>query len=79
MTESGKTLGEISHTDPYTDRAFGETQTYSRGKTIAADGGEPEAVTEDSDDDNETLADVEHATPEGAEGTQRTFDRGADR
>ncbi len=82
MTESGKTLGEISHTNPYTNRVFGETQTYGRGKTIAADGGEPEATSEDEDQsekESETLADVEHTVPEGGEGAQRTFDRGTDR
>ena len=82
MTESEKTLGDISHTDPYTNRAFGETQTFGRGKTVAADGGEPEAVSEDEDRseaENETLADVEHTVPEGGEGAQRTFDRGTDR
>ena len=33
-------LGDVSHTNPYTGTVFGDTQTYSRGRTIAADGGE---------------------------------------
>jgi len=75
MTDDQKTLSEISHTNPYTDRPFGETQTYSRGRTIAADGGE----TEPHARDDETLADIEHTSPDGGDGTQRTFDRGETR
>ena len=33
-------LGDVSHTNPYTGTVFGDTQTYSRGRTVAADGGE---------------------------------------
>jgi hypothetical protein len=43
MTEENdtpKTLGEMSHTNPFTGEVFGSTQTYDRGKTVAADGGE---------------------------------------
>jgi hypothetical protein len=39
-TRNGRTLGEMSHTNPFTGEAFGDTQTYERGRTIAADGGE---------------------------------------
>jgi len=39
-TDDRPTLAETDHTDPYTDEAFGATQTYSRGRTVAADGGE---------------------------------------
>ncbi|MFB6205239.1 MAG: hypothetical protein ABEJ05_01740 [Haloglomus sp.] len=35
-----QTLGEMNHTNPFTGEAFGATQTYDRGCTIAADGGE---------------------------------------
>jgi hypothetical protein len=38
--DAPKTLGELSHTNPHTGTAFGATQTYDRGRTIAADGGE---------------------------------------
>ena len=33
-------LGDVSHTNPYTGTVFGDTQTYNRGRTVAADGGE---------------------------------------
>mgnify|MGYP000356047205 CR=1 FL=1 len=73
MTDDRRSLGEMDHTNPYTDRAFGATQTYSRGKTVAADGGEADRA---SDDDAETLDDIEHTSPEDGDGPQRTFDRG---
>jgi hypothetical protein len=74
MTDESQTLKGISHTNPYTGQVFGETQTYGRGKVVAADGGE--ADSSGSDDDDETLADVPHTTPEETDGVQRTFDRG---
>ena len=33
-------LGDVSHTNPYTEQVFGDTQTYGRGRAVAADGGE---------------------------------------
>ena len=80
MTDDRKTLGETDHTNPYTDRAFGETQIYGRGRRVVADGGEVESTpgVEDEKED-ETLADVEHAGPGSEDGSQRTFDRGIDR
>ena len=72
-TDGAETLGEMSHTNPYTGRVFGDTQTYSRGKTVAADGGTADAA------DAETLADVRHTPPEGSEGAQRAYDRGTNR
>ena len=73
MTDDRRSLGEMDHTNPYTDRVFGETQTYGRGKTIAADGGEADQTPEE---ETETLGDLEHTAPEGGDGSQRTFDRG---
>ena len=87
------TLGEVSHTNPYTGKVFGETQTYKRGKTIAADGGEADATEETdavepesepksgSKSNSETLADVPHTVSDDVDtdGPQRTFDRGGDR
>ncbi|QLD87630.1 hypothetical protein HWV07_00700 [Natronomonas salina] len=74
------TLGTMSHTNPYTGRVFGDTQTYSRGNTIAADGGEADAVddAEASDDDSDRLADVSHTPPGENDGAQRAYDRGVD-
>jgi hypothetical protein len=84
------TLGELSHTNPFTNQAFGTTQTYDRGRTIAADGGsdpEREAEGEDEAADDETatgggegepeeLGDVEHRPPGDAEGTNGVYERG---
>ena len=39
-TDDRPTLAETDHTNPYTDEVFGATQMYSRGRTVAADGGE---------------------------------------
>jgi hypothetical protein len=72
MTDDNDTLGEMSHTNPITGEVFGSTQTYSRGQTIAADGGAAEAVPEKT----ETLGDVSHTPPGDSDGAQRAYDRG---
>ena len=77
MPDEKETLGEINHTNPYTGRTFGDTQSYGRGTAIAADGGEAEPSADD--DDVETLADVGHTAPDDTDGAQRTFDRGDNR
>jgi hypothetical protein len=88
MTEN--TLSEMSHTNPYTGRVFGDTQTYSRGRTIAADGGEANAVSRSSSDGSdggeaesapeaEKLGDVSHTPPGENDGAQRAYDRGKNR
>ncbi len=68
MTE----MGDIDHTNPYTDEPF--VETYRRGPVVAADGGERDAAEEETDD--ETMADVPHTSPN--EGTNRTFERGGE-
>lgn len=81
MTDETETLRDVSHTNPYTGAVFGETQAYSRGKIVVADGGEA-GTTETSEADGggtETLADVKHTAPDDTEATQRTFERGGDR
>ena len=79
------TLGEMSHTDPYTDTAFGETQTYRRGSAVAADGGrdpDREPATDagaDPDEESargETLQDVDHAPPGDGDGAAPVYERG---
>ena len=86
------TLGELNHTNPFTGKAFGATQTYDRGRTIAADGGtdperedtddaaadeEAEADADaDADADREELRDIEHTPPGDAEGTNGVYERG---
>jgi hypothetical protein len=90
MNRNDPTLGEMSHTNPYTGRVFGDTQTYSRGRTVAADGGEANTVSRPSSDasdrgktdstpETETLGDVRHTPPGENDGAQRAYDRGADR
>jgi hypothetical protein len=65
------TLGEMNHTNPFTGEVFGSTQTYDRGRTIAADGGaDPEReaeVAEGTADENEA-----EAAPDGGEAGGRT-------
>jgi hypothetical protein len=74
------TLGETSHTNPFTGKAFGETQTYDRGKTVVADGGEADdkpaepRVTETV----QLLRDINHTPPEGAESANAVHARGGE-
>lgn len=70
--DTSETLGEMSHTNPITGEVFGSTQTYSRGQTIAADGGAANAAP----DETETLGDVSHTPPGDSDGAQRAYDRG---
>jgi hypothetical protein len=74
------TLGETSHTNPFTGEAFGRTQTYDRGKTVAADGGaDPEREAEvETDEEDEVLRDVDHTPPEGAESANAVHARGGE-
>jgi hypothetical protein len=87
------TLGEVSHTNPYTDEAFGETQTYGRGRTVAADGGSrsgqagaaeggaAESAADETEPDAEerdtTLKGVDH-TRDGAPSANAAYDRDDD-
>jgi hypothetical protein len=73
------TLGEMSHTNPYTDEVFGATQTYGRGRLVAADGGadpehEPGADAEDGTE--ETLKHVDHTPPGESDGAAPVYERG---
>ncbi|WP_254841365.1 hypothetical protein [Natronomonas marina] len=88
-TDYKPTLGAVSHTNPYTGEAFGDTQTYDRGRTVAADGGEANAESRTSSEakasddeegrnvDEETMEDVAHEPPGETEGAQAAYDRGA--
>ena len=62
--ETRQTLGEVSHTHPYTGTVFGDTQTYARGKVIAADGGAAKAVDRPSSSDGVPAPDGGEATDE---------------
>ena len=77
-----RTLGGMSHTNPFTGETFGDTQTYSRGRTIAADGGsDPEREAEadpETDEDGEVLRDIDHTPPKGAESANAVHARGGE-
>ena len=64
-------MKEISHTNPYT----GETasQLFSRGPTVAADGGRADA---DGEEESKTMKDVSHTPPNDSEDANRVFERG---
>ncbi|MDJ1430460.1 hypothetical protein [Halostagnicola sp. A-GB9-2] len=68
---SGDTMGEISHTNPYTDESTG--QLFSRGPIVAADGGRSEAVEPD-DDQSERTAPDEQTPDEQTPDEQTTTD-----
>jgi len=73
-------LGDVSHTNPYTGQVFGDTQTYGRGRTVAADGGEANAAEADDGErevNEETMEDVAHEPPGDADSAQAAYDRGA--
>ena len=87
--ETGKTMGEVSHTNPYTGEMAG--RLFSRGPTVVTDGGKPAATdpngrtdtestasesTEDEVAESETMADVSHTPPKDAEDANRVFERG---
>jgi hypothetical protein len=74
-------IGEISHTNPYTDESFGErVQVFDRGTTIAADGGRDEEPGDDTERnvDEETMEDVDHEPPNDSESANRVYKRGTD-
>ena len=89
MTEKGEaerteehrsTLGEMSHTNPYTDEVFGDTQTFGRGRVVAADGGaDPERERESetqSTDEGTAMRDVDHTPPDESDGAAPVYERG---
>jgi hypothetical protein len=96
MTEGNtpRTLGETSHTNPHTGEVFGETQTYRRGRTVAADGGTEEPAADDeapattevepeddpaADGPGDRLRDVDHRPPAGAVSADGVYRRGEKR
>ena len=77
--EHRSTLGEMSHTNPYTDEVFGATQTYGRGRFVAADGGadpEREPAAEAETEAGETLKHVDHTPPGDSDGAAPVYERG---
>ena len=74
------TMADVSHTNPYTGETAG--RLFSRGPTVAADGGEP-AATDDTGHTatkpTRTMADVDHTPPHDADDANRVFERGRTR
>ncbi len=75
------TMADVSHTNPYTGETAG--RLFSRGPTVAADGGEPEPATESTAADESertatepTMRDVDHTPPKQADDANRVFERG---
>lgn len=75
MTEGDDrpTMGDVSHTHPYTGETFGGI--YRRGPAIA-DGGERPSATASAGEQTQTMRDVNHVAPDG-EGVARVWKRGA--
>ncbi|WP_254531259.1 hypothetical protein [Natrinema gelatinilyticum] len=74
-----ETMADVSHTNPYTGEVAG--QLFSRGPTVAADGGMPETeadAVEGSTDAKLTMRDVDHTPPNSADDANRVFERGTE-
>ncbi len=80
--DTTETMATVSHTNPYTGRTAG--QLFSRGPTVAADGGEPESTPTETDEDDERaeqrtkMRDVDHTPPHSADDANRVFERGVE-
>ena len=70
----------VSHTNPYTGETVG--RLFSRGPTVVADGGrrggadENPAATDPQSDADDTMKQVDHTPPEGADDANEVFERG---
>jgi hypothetical protein len=71
MRTDSKTLGESSHTTPDTGHVFGETQAYTRGQAITADGNSAAPS-----DDSGTLTAVSHTSEDISVETDTALCRG---
>jgi hypothetical protein len=85
------TLGEISHTNPRTGESFGDAMVFHRGPTVAADGGEANAVDPDEEEadadaptdgdgepSDDQLKDVDHTPARGDVDVNRVHERGGE-
>lgn len=89
MTDHTRTMRDVSHTHPYTDRGA-INRPFERGPVIAADGGRRDAERRPrqatpSDggkrgahgEEKRTMKDVDHTPPSG-EGANPVFERGGE-
>ena len=84
QTTSDQTMGNVSHTNPYTGETVG--RLFSRGPTVVTDGGERvssesrsdgnPAATDPQHSSDETMKTVDHTPPHGAEDANDVFERG---
>ncbi|SDJ46905.1 hypothetical protein [Natronorubrum texcoconense] len=80
QNENTDTMADVSHKNPYTGETAG--RLFSRGPTVVTDGGtdgeEPSATDPNgrTDEEPETMADVEHTPPQDADDANRVFERG---
>ena len=77
--DTTETMADVSHTNPYTGETAG--RLFSRGPTVAADGGQPagrrESATRGTDSEIATrMADVDHTPPHDGSDVTRVFERG---
>mgnify|MGYP000291755842 CR=1 FL=1 len=73
------TMGEFTHSNPYTGEVFGEEMAFERGPAVAADGGRAgaEADAEDDESGEQRMKDVDHEHPhDEADEANRVFARG---
>ncbi|ADB61639.1 hypothetical protein Htur_2766 [Haloterrigena turkmenica DSM 5511] len=70
------TMADVSHANPYTGETVG--RLFSRGPTVATDGGRDatESTERTDDEPTDTMADVDHTPPQDAEDANRVFERG---
>lgn len=75
-----RTMGEVTHTNPMTGEAFGDSQVFERGKVAIVDGGEAEtgdeAEADESDEEEEAMGDIDHTPRENAPSTKAVYTRG---
>lgn len=77
--DSRPTMGDISHTNPYTGESFGNTVAYQRGRTLVVDGGEAETEpADDAADESETMGDISHEPPHDAPNPNAVHMRGGE-
>jgi len=76
--EPTRTMSEVSHTNPQTGKPFGESQAYTRGRLIVADGGNAEAEQDGEADDTARVRDVDHTPRENAPDASTVYERGGE-
>jgi hypothetical protein len=75
-TDTTRSMESVDHTNPHTDRPFGERVVYHRGPAVAADGGRRDAGSERDDGDLEEASGETTTADDSAEdaGKQRMED-----